>query len=102
MILYYYSAARCPTERSELNQQHKVTATAMNVAEEEEEGYREGKSLVDTTTTTMRKLGASGGITEPPPEVQLDHTRCIMHFDIDCFYAQVRDARRRMCIRTYM
>ena len=26
----------------------------------------------------------------PPPEGNLDHHRCIVHFDIDCFYAQAR------------
>lgn len=34
--------------------------------------------------------GASGGAEEGPPEVKPDHRRCILHFDIDCFYAQAR------------
>ena len=34
--------------------------------------------------------GASGETEEGPPEVKPDHRRCIVHFDIDCFYAQAR------------
>lgn len=33
----------------------------------------------------MLALSARQG---PPPGGNLDHRRCIVHFDIDCFYAQ--------------
>lgn len=38
----------------------------------------------------LEPRGASGGTQEGPPEVIPDHRRCILHFDIDCFYAQAR------------
>lgn len=38
----------------------------------------------------LEPCGASGGTEEEPPEVKSDHRRCILHFDIDCFYAQAR------------
>eukprot|EP00903_Cladosiphon_okamuranus_P018116 g16671.t1 len=36
----------------------------------------------------MLSLSADQG---PPPEGNIDHRRCIVHFDIDCFYAQVEE-----------
>lgn len=36
------------------------------------------------------KGGAEQGL---PPEYSLNHDRCIVHFDIDCFYAQASKRR---------
>lgn len=34
-------------------------------------------------------LGLTGEAVDGPPQLKPDHSRCILHFDIDSFYAQV-------------
>lgn len=38
---------------------------------------------------SMTVAGLRGGRAEGPPELRRDHGRCVVHFDIDSFYAQV-------------
>lgn len=64
--------------------------------EEVEEDHHKREAGVDGVSS--RPTRGSGGEEfisladsniEPPPDLKQDHSRCILHFDIDCFYAQV-------------
>lgn len=65
-------------------------------AEEDEtdEQNKQGGDFGDVNSHSSKVAGGEfishGDNTEPPPDLRPDHSRCILHFDIDCFYAQVR------------
>lgn len=58
--------------------------------EQERPPLSQGSGLTGGERQDPEAGGASGGAQEGPPEVKPDHRRCILHFDIDCFYAQAR------------
>lgn len=61
--------------------------------DEADEHNEQGNDVGGVDNHSSRDAGGEfsscGGNTEPPPDLRPDHSRCILHFDIDCFYAQV-------------
>lgn len=58
--------------------------------EEEEYDWSCGPKGTSSPAEQGLLMGLSGD-NAGPPELRQDHGRCIVHFDIDSFYAQVRD-----------
>lgn len=59
----------------------------METSTEDDDDNTRGYSPEDVKLLTR----SSSVISASPPEVKPDHSRCIVHFDIDSFYAQVSD-----------
>lgn len=63
------------------------------------EGYGGVHDHENTAAESFATEAAGGhqseGESKRPPEVRPDHGRCILHFDIDSFYAQAGGGRGR-------
>lgn len=70
-----------------------------NIEECEEYEHDHRREIEDPGTIT--EAGLRGNGCEGPPELRRDHGRCIVHFDIDSFYAQVYLGARQGDVHLY-